>query len=139
MLKRSLRLLPHLYPQPALYQGHKMQQHLQSRGLSADSFDSLLRAQLAKPDVHLLDVRGPAEFALGSIESSTNIPHDELDRRLDLLPGLATPIVVYCASGRRAQAATQFLNTVGYQHVFNAISWNVVADCQASLSKEGKE
>jgi phage shock protein E len=115
-----------------------MEQRLQSRGLSSDSFHSLLRAELSKANVRLLDVRGPAETALGSIENSTKIPHDELDSRLLNLPeALETPIVVYCASGRRAQAAAQFLETVGYQHVFNVISVNIVAAALAET--EGKE
>jgi len=62
----------------------------------------------------LLDVRTPAEYALGSIEGATHIPLDELRSRLSELPKDKT-IYAFCAIGRRGYLATLILKAHGYQ------------------------
>lgn len=61
----------------------------------------------------LLDVRSPAEFAQGHIEGAQNVPLDQLDRHVAALPR-EVPVVVYCASGRRSDAAARRLATAGF-------------------------
>ena len=76
-------------------------------------------ADFDDPASHLLiDVRTPEEFASGHIEGAVNIPVEEMQGRLDEIPGDA-PIVVYCRSGNRSAAAARILTDAGYAHVYD--------------------
>lgn len=73
----------------------------------------------------VLDVRTPAEFATGHLPEATLIPVQELAERFAEVEQLAKgdkekPIVVYCASGRRATSAKEMLVRAGYKNVMNA-------------------
>jgi rhodanese-related sulfurtransferase len=71
------------------------------------------------PASHLLiDVRTPEEFASGHIDGSVNIPVEEMQGRLDEIPG-DTPIVVYCRSGNRSATAARILTDAGYTPVYD--------------------
>lgn len=72
----------------------------------------------------VIDVRTPEEFGGGHVVSATNIPVGELPARLSDVERLvktdkSAPIVVYCASGRRSEKATQILRSAGYKNVLN--------------------
>jgi len=76
--------------------------------------------QLMKTDknIVLLDVRTVEEFEQGHIPNAVNIPHKELEARLEELSGATnSQIVIYCRSGRRAEVAKQVLVTAGYSHL----------------------
>lgn len=71
------------------------------------------------PASHLLiDVRTPEEFTSGHIDGSVNIPVEEMQGRLDEIPGDA-PIVVYCRSGNRSATAARILTDAGYAPVYD--------------------
>lgn len=57
----------------------------------------------------IIDVRTPAEFNLGHVQGSTNIPLNEIPSRINEVKALPQPIVLCCASGMRSGQATQFL------------------------------
>ncbi len=59
----------------------------------------------------LVDVRSPAEFAVGAIPGSINLPLDELRERRDELPD--GPLIVHCQVGRRGHIATRLLRQLG--------------------------
>lgn len=61
------------------------------------------------PDVFILDVRTPAEFAQKHLPGAVNIPVEELKGRIDEVPA-DRPVVVYCRSGMRAGKAGAMLN-----------------------------
>lgn len=63
-----------------------------------------------KPEVTLLDVRTPVEFAEKHIAGSLHIPLDQLDEQLSTLDKDQT-IVLICAAGKRAEKACQLLST----------------------------
>ena len=66
----------------------------------------------------VLDVRTPAEFDAGHVPGAVNVPYDELATRLGELPAdRATPIVVYCRTGRRALVAESILIEAGFSAV----------------------
>jgi phage shock protein E len=67
----------------------------------------------------LLDVRTQDEWeADGHLENATLIPHSSLDARSDELPeDKETPILLYCRSGNRSQAAAQTLLDLGYTDI----------------------
>ncbi len=68
----------------------------------------------------ILDVRTREEFNQGHIPGAVNISHDELSSRLSELDSAPDrPIVVYCASGRRAGVAASLLVEAGYTRVLH--------------------
>lgn len=62
----------------------------------------------------LLDVRSPGEWEAGHLEGATLIPVQELSGRLSEVPR-DRPVVVYCASGRRSDAAASMMRGAGYE------------------------
>lgn len=72
----------------------------------------------------LIDVRSPEEFAQGHLPDAHLLPVDEFAagqaRIADWAAGdRSRPVVVYCASGRRATRAARMLREAGYQNVIN--------------------
>ncbi|GIW34201.1 rhodanese-like domain-containing protein [Meiothermus sp.] len=60
----------------------------------------------------LLDVRSPEEYASGHIPGSLNLP---LERLLDDLSPLKSPLVTICATGSRAGLAAEVLEYEGFE------------------------
>ncbi len=54
-----------------------------------------LRERMRRGDVVLVDVRPPEEFEAGHIEGARSIPIEELERRLEELPG-GGEVIAYC-------------------------------------------
>lgn len=82
------------------------------------------RQLLQRLDMHeaplIVDVRRPDEFATGHVPSAINIPHTELDKRLDELNGnINQEVVLYCESGRRAAIAQDILERAGFTKVMH--------------------
>lgn len=75
--------------------------------------------RLAKqPGTFILDVRTPEEYAEGRLAGSVLLPVAELSlRQGDLPKDKQTPVLVYCATGSRSQAAGRFLTEQGYTAV----------------------
>ncbi len=67
----------------------------------------------------VVDVRSPQEFASGAYPGATNIPLDELPRRINELGAKSREITLYCASGARSAYAQQALLKMGFTHVKN--------------------
>ena len=71
-----------------------------------------------KAGAFLLDVRTPAEFALGTIPGAVNLPLEELRGRLSKLPRVGR-IVIFCAAGLRGYLAERILRQNGWEDVAN--------------------
>ena len=72
----------------------------------------------------VIDVRSPAEFAMGHVEGALNIPVEAIaPQNLAALNALnddkARTLVLYCASGMRSAYARNALMQLGYTHVIN--------------------
>ncbi|WP_159635212.1 rhodanese-like domain-containing protein [Erysipelothrix anatis] len=65
---------------------------------------------------HVIDVREPIEFAMGSIPNALNIPLQTIPYNLGLLDKSQTYHIV-CQSGSRSYTAAQFLAQQGYKVV----------------------
>lgn len=86
----------------------------------------LARAAAHDPALVVLDVRTPAEYAAGHVPGAINVPHDEVEGRLDELAGLRDKdVVVYCKGGRRAALALEVLGRHGYTRL-----WHLDGDMQ---------
>ena len=92
-----------------------------SMNTTAGKFERLSVAEfkefIANPDVQLVDVRTPEEYAEGFIPGSINIDvkngHEELAAKLDP----ERPVALYCRSGRRSENAAWVLEKVFFKNV----------------------
>ena len=75
-------------------------------------------ALAARDAVHILDVRGQAEWEGGHIPGVPNIPLGYLPDRLQDLPR-ERPLVVHCQTGARSAIATSLLQAQGFTNVNN--------------------
>jgi rhodanese-related sulfurtransferase len=85
--------------------------------------------QLAEqPDLLVVDIREPAEYAFGAIANSLNVPRGILEMACDwgydtTVPRLANAreqaVVLVCRSGNRTAMAAYTLQLMGYQQVYS--------------------
>jgi rhodanese-related sulfurtransferase len=66
----------------------------------------------------LIDVRTPMEFMQGHLPDAQNIPLNELNARVDEIPG-DIPVIVVCASGNRSRTGAQRIKRAGRTEVYN--------------------
>jgi rhodanese-related sulfurtransferase len=79
--------------------------------------DALLARQAKKdPQLFVLDVRTPQEYAEGHVPGAVNVPHDQVASRLAEVPK-DKDVVIYCRSGRRAALAAEVLEAQGYSRL----------------------
>lgn len=72
----------------------------------------------------VLDVRTAQEFAAGHVPGAINLPHDQIETRIDELEGARDrDVIVYCRSGRRADLALRVLRAHGFEKL-----WHVEGD-----------
>jgi len=62
----------------------------------------------------VIDVSEPGEYASGHIVGSRNVPMGRLEVAPELPKNKALPVVLVCASGKRAAAAAKALQAKGY-------------------------
>lgn len=76
--------------------------------VAGDSFKMSPKAALeyraATPELLVIDVRTPGEYAQGHLEGSVNIPVEELEGRLAEVPA-DRPVLLHCRTGIRAERA----------------------------------
>jgi rhodanese-related sulfurtransferase len=90
--------------------------------LSKNKYKNITPAQaktrLESPDVLLLDVRTPPEYADIHIPKSISLPLDLLKTKIQKIsPDKDAEIIVYCQSGMRAATACSQLAALGYTNV----------------------
>jgi hydroxyacylglutathione hydrolase len=72
------------------------------------------------PDLEVLDVRQPGEWAAGHIRNARFITGSELSRRLDEV-SRNRQVAVICGSGYRSAVAVSLLQHHGYKDVINIL------------------
>ncbi len=86
-----------------------------------------LHQRLERGELHLLDVRQPAEWAAGHAPGATYITGAQLPDRLDEVPD-GKPLAVTCGSGYRSSVAASLLARQGRTDVLNVTggmaAWN---------------
>lgn len=68
----------------------------------------------ARGEAQLVDVRTADEYAAGHVTGARHIPFEELTARVAELDR-SRPLVLYCRSGERSQAATQAFSASGWE------------------------
>ncbi|MCW8928762.1 MAG: rhodanese-like domain-containing protein [Gammaproteobacteria bacterium] len=66
----------------------------------------------------LVDVRTPSEHQQFALPGSTNLPLQEIGSASNKLDK-NKPVMVYCQSGARSEQAKYFLNSMGFNQVYN--------------------
>jgi len=79
-------------------------------GISATEAVRLMNREKAS----VIDVSEPGEFATGHIVGSRNIPIGRLEVAPELPKNKTLPVVLVCASGKRAAKAAKALEAKGY-------------------------
>ncbi|AAU91117.1 rhodanese domain protein [Methylococcus capsulatus str. Bath] len=85
---------------------------------------------LEHPEHVLIDVRDPIEFTMiGHPPGAHNVPlkfapgwlinPDFLEGVRQIVPDLATPVLLLCRSGQRSQEAAEQLSAAGYSKLYN--------------------
>lgn len=74
---------------------------------------------IAQPNVQLVDVRTPAEYAEGHIANSSNIDvmSQDFAQVADSTLVKDQPVALYCRSGKRSKHAAEILSSKGYHVV----------------------
>jgi rhodanese-related sulfurtransferase len=95
------------------------------REVSPDALDEMRQM---RPELLIVDVREPEEFQQGHIPGALLVPRGTLEGAADptykkrvypLCEAHARPIVLYCETGGRSALATDTLNQMGFQEVYN--------------------
>lgn len=75
-----------------------------------------------------IDVREPGEYKMNHVNAALNIPVGKLSANNKTLQAVSKDdeVVVYCASGNRANGALATLKSLGYLHVKNGINTQTV-------------
>jgi rhodanese-related sulfurtransferase len=75
-------------------------------------------AKIATPNVQLVDVRTPQEFANGHLENAKNVNFNdpEFKQKIALLDK-SKPIAVYCGVGGRSGRASKILVELGFKDI----------------------
>ena len=76
--------------------------------------------EMQKAGAVLIDVRTPGEVAEGTAPGSINIPLQEAEQRLAEFPK-DKDLLIFCRSGKRSMAVSNFLIQNGYERVFNVV------------------
>lgn len=84
--------------------------------IDAATFDAWRKS----PNVLVLDVRTPAEYAAGHIDGAVNVDYysPDFEQQLNNLPKKDT-VLVYCASGRRSSNSVEALKKAGFSYIGN--------------------
>jgi rhodanese-related sulfurtransferase len=91
------------------------------RGGGGPSVNTMEATQLInRQDALLLDVREQAEYAQAHILNARGLPLSQIEARIgDFGKYKNKPVIVYCASGNRSNAAAAALRKGGFTQVVN--------------------
>jgi phage shock protein E len=85
--------------------------------------------ELLSKGAQLIDVRSTMEFSQGAIDGAVNLPINTIQHNIDEIDK-TKPVLLYCRSGARSGMVKNFLDSLGYQDVYNIGSYNRYAFCQ---------
>ncbi|NVO31808.1 rhodanese-like domain-containing protein [Hymenobacter lapidiphilus] len=88
-----------------------------------------VKKTLSQPNVVLLDVRTPEEYATGHLPGAGNVDFraPDLAAQLQKLDPSKT-YVLYCASGNRSNKTALLMQEKGFKHVINAGAYKDLKD-----------
>ena len=84
--------------------------------------------ELVENGGQLIDVRSNLEYSRGALENAINIPLETIPRNTDTIDK-SKPVMLYCVSGMRANTVKQFLESLGFNYVYNLGGISQLAHC----------
>jgi rhodanese-related sulfurtransferase len=102
--------------------------------LASEIDAATLHERLQQQSIAVMDVRSPAEFAVGHIPGAVSNPVLALD--LQAVP-IDRFVVVYCGSSGRSGQAAEKLQAAGFRHV-SVLKGGLAAWRQAGFATEGR-
>jgi phage shock protein E len=75
--------------------------------------------EIRPEQTYLIDVRTKEEFEEGHVPNSINIPLDQIESIVDIVPDTDSTLLLYCQSGRRTVTAAKALLDLGYKVIFD--------------------
>lgn len=100
---------------------------------SAAITDRNIREVLNSPDVILVDVRVPEQYAEGTAKNAVNIPLAEIPKNAESLKG--KKVVVFCNKGIQADQALEILKKEGIE-AYDGTTWKNVKAIQDEKNSE---
>ncbi len=91
------------------------------------SMSKVAEALQQDPTIKLIDVRTKEEFRGGRIPKAINVPLDQIQNIVKLVPDKEAKLFVYCLSGGRSSQAVLDLDRLGYTNITNIggiMSWS---------------
>lgn len=74
--------------------------------------------ELVEKGAYIVDVRSPAEFAMGHLVGAVNLPLGQLRERLDEIPK-DRPVYLHCRTSQRSYNAIMALKGRGFDNIIN--------------------
>jgi phage shock protein E len=103
----------------AAEQGSKGGDGARVAGVAPGVVDGATARKLVASGIKVVDVRTPAEFSTGHVPGAINIPYDEMAKRHPEVGEPATPVLLYCKTGRRSEAAARTLRDKGFTTIYD--------------------
>ena len=104
------------------------------------SMDEAAKMISEQPDLLIVDVRAPEEYAEGHIPKAINIPLETIgSEKPQQLPDLKQTFLVYCRSGRRSKEAAEKLLTIGYENIIECggiLDWKGEIESEQGTAEE---
>ena len=107
-------------------------------GVAPGVVDGPTAHRLVGAGVKVVDVRTPEEFAEGHVPGAVNIPHGEIARRAGEIGSPETPVLLYCASGRRSALAAEALRAKGFTAIYDMKSYQRWVDSEPKGPSGGR-
>lgn len=86
--------------------------------------------ELVENGGQLIDVRSSLEYSRGALKNAVNIPVETIPHNMDAIDK-GKPVMLYCVSGARASMVKRFLESLGFNYVYNLGGISQLAHCQA--------
>jgi phage shock protein E len=84
--------------------------------------------ELVEQGGQLIDVRSSQEFTRGALKKAVNIPLESIPHHTESIDR-EKPVMLYCVSGMRANVVKQFLESMGFNQVYNLGGIRQLAHC----------
>ena len=84
--------------------------------------------ELVENGGQLIDVRSSLEYHRGALKDAVNIPVETIPHNMASIDK-SKPVMLYCVSGMRASVVKQFLESLGFNYVYNLGGINQLAHC----------
>ena len=84
--------------------------------------------ELVENGGQLIDVRSSLEYSRGALKDAVNIPVETIPHNTDSIDK-SKPVMLYCVSGMRASVVKRFLESLGFNYVYNLGGISQLAHC----------